>query len=163
MQGHTVASLTTLNRPGAWLLDYAFTIVRVLCNENQPSASDAVDSNACHTTILEWCFADILHTDHGSSPNNRGNQMETLAWLMLEADRPDLLLALAYCLVHTAHQDEGTETDSEPPDMQSLQQFLANMMAKGDAEEGAPAGVEGRAPPPRASPPAKAMPTRGPP
>ena len=96
MQGLTTAALTTLNRPGAWLLDYAYTLVCVLYGDIQPSARYSPVPNSCHLAILGRCFPDAVQVEHGSSLNNRGNQMEALAWLAFEADRPELVLAMAY-------------------------------------------------------------------
>ena len=53
-------------------------------------------ANACHETILQWCFPEAMRSAHGSSSNSRGNQMEALAWLALEADKLELIIALAF-------------------------------------------------------------------
>ena len=164
MQGHSDATLKPLSRPGAWLLDYCYTLISVLERRARDTAHYVAVANSTHKLVLQTCFPELAQDQTNSSPNNRGNQMETLAWLMLEADRPDLLLALAYRLFHTAHQEEGNDaSDSEPPDMGRLQQFLSDMMAKSDASGGTQARASGPSSLPRAPPPAKAMPTRGPP
>ena len=90
-----MASLSTLNRLGAWLLDYAYTVVMTLYQDHQPTAKYSMVANACHEEIIQWCFPEVMSCAHGSSLNNRGNQMEAMAWLALEADHPELILALA--------------------------------------------------------------------
>ena len=129
MQGHTVASLATLNRPGAWLLDYAYTVIRVLYREAQTSSSYSVIPNSAHLTLFQWCFEEHAASEHGSSSNNRGNQMELLGWLAVEADRPELVLAQAF---HSRKAERAAErsangyaTDSSedndlPPDQEQL-------------------------------------------
>ena len=96
MQGLTTAALTTLNRPGAWLLDYAYTVVSVIYGDVKPSVLFSPVPNSCHLELLERCFPDAAQSEHGCSRNNRGNQMEALGWLTYEADRSELVLAHAY-------------------------------------------------------------------
>ena len=164
MQGHTDASLRPLSRPGAWLLDYCHTLFCMVEHKTRDTVQYVPVANTSHREVLHACFPALAEDPTNSSLNNRGNQMETLAWLMLEADRTDLLLALAYWLFKDAHTEVGAgATDSEPPNLGRLQQFLNNMMAKGEAAGGTPTRAPGPSSPPRAAPAVKAMPTRGPP
>ena len=52
--------------------------------------------NATHLELLELCFPHAAQSDHGCSRNNRGNQMEAMSWLELEADHSELVLAQAF-------------------------------------------------------------------
>ena len=96
MQGLTTAALTTLNRPGAWLLDYVYTVICVIYGDIQPTVRYSPVPNASHLDLLSRCFPDAAQSEHGCSNNNRGNQMEAMGWLTYEADRSELVLAMAY-------------------------------------------------------------------
>ena len=96
MQGLTTAALGKLNRPGAWLLDYVYTVVSVIYGDTKPTAQYTPVPNATHLELLELCFPHAAQSEHGCSRNNRGNQMEALSWLALEADYSELILAQAF-------------------------------------------------------------------
>ena len=96
--------LKLINTPGAWLLDTLFTMQLILFGDiiADSKLSYRAVGNATHKELLHLCRMDSI-TDpdgsgapFGSSDNNRGNQTEHLAWLALEADRCDILLAMAY-------------------------------------------------------------------
>ena len=99
------AVLKVINLPGAWLLDTIYTQELILCGNIMPTDKlqfKAV-SNWTHKTMLSRCGLDphmAAHhgdqTNYGSSDNNRGNQSEHIAWLALEADRCDIVVAMAY-------------------------------------------------------------------
>ena len=163
MQGHTDASLRPLSRPGAWLLDYCHTIFCKVEHTTRDTAQFVPVSNASHREVLHACFPALAEDPTNSSPNNRGNQMESLAWLMLEADRTDLLLALAYWLFMDTHVTEAAgPVDTQPPTLSILQQFLQSNMARGEAAGGTSSRAPGPSSPPKTAPAVKAMPTRGP-
>ena len=92
------AQLAKLCVPGAWLLDTTFTLVQVMRGKARPSCAFVAVANTAHIVLLDFCFADLMGGTEGGASGNRGNQVEALAWLTLEADRTDLLLAMAYHL-----------------------------------------------------------------
>ena len=96
MQGLTTTSLGKLTRPGAWLLDYVYTAVGVICGDTKPTVTYTAVLNSIHRELLELCFPDVANTSHASSDNNRGNQMEALCWILFEANLAELILAQAY-------------------------------------------------------------------
>ena len=96
MQALNTTSLGRLTRPGAWLLDYVYTAIGVIYGDTKPSVTYTAVLNATHRELLELCFLDVARTSHASSNNNRGNQMEALCWILLEANLPELILAQAY-------------------------------------------------------------------
>ena len=96
MQGLTTAALGKLTRPGAWLLDYVYTVISVIYGDAKPSVLFTPVPNATHLELLELCFPHAAQSDHGCSRNNRGNQMEAMSWLEFEADHSELVLAQAF-------------------------------------------------------------------
>ena len=87
-----------------WLCCYPQFTQLILAGDILPDSklSYRAVGNSTHKELLRLCRMDAI-TDpdgtgapFGSSDNNRGNQTEHLAWLALEADRCDILLAMAY-------------------------------------------------------------------
>ena len=70
-------------------------------------------SNYTHKEMLRQCQLENFmagpnggDTQYGSSDNNRGNQVEHIAWLALEADRCDIVVAMAH---HARRIERGTD------------------------------------------------------
>ena len=97
--------LRVINTPGAWLLDTMYTLQLILWGDiavNHRLCFRAV-SNYTHKEMLTQCKLDEYmmgpyggDAQYGSSDNNRGNQVEHVAWLALEADRCDVIVAMAH-------------------------------------------------------------------
>ena len=96
--GITKELLKKLCVPGAWLLDTVHTLVNAMHGRIQPTCQYKAVSNAALGELFAYCFPDMAMAQTGASQNNRGNQIEALAWLVMEMDRTDLLLAMAFHL-----------------------------------------------------------------
>ena len=89
--------LMRLTRPGAWLLDTVFTMLLILAKEvpckRLPDLQYDVVPNKKLAALADRVFPPATEP---RSLNNIGNSVEHLAWLLLEADRCDIILALAW-------------------------------------------------------------------
>ena len=103
MEGYTTRHLRTVCTPGAWLLDTVYTLVQAMHGRIQPNCQYVAVLNDVHLDLFSCCFPEMAREETGSSLNNRGNQVEALAWLVVEMDRVDLLLAMAYHLDVWSH------------------------------------------------------------
>ena len=88
--------LRVVNRPGAYLLDTVYTMVLILCGHltrrrRQNLQYEAVPNQNLHAVAVEVFPEEII----GRNLNYVGNSVESLAWLLLEADRCDMVVALA--------------------------------------------------------------------
>ena len=102
-----MAELKESNRPGAWLLDIVNTVVGVLNKSiKRPlhRLQYEVLSNR-ELTALMWELSRLRLDSQeqgrecgtqGWSMVNIGNQVEHLAWIALELDRPEIIIALAW-------------------------------------------------------------------
>ena len=98
-------TLRFINTPGAWLLDTIYTMRRVIYGDIVAvhKLSYRVVGNGVLKELLKQCrLGEFMASAHGGdrhygdSENNRGNQAEHLAWLALEADRCDIIIAMAH-------------------------------------------------------------------
>lgn len=97
-------ALKDLSRPGAWLLDVTYTMVTVLYGEKAPKKTRSgyrVVSNEQLRWLMDVCDVPAtLEMDQDASyrtnKSHRGNVAECLAWCALEADQPQLVLAMAW-------------------------------------------------------------------
>ena len=96
------------------MLDTTFTLVQVMRGKARPSCAFVAVANTAHMVLLDFCFTDRLGGTEGGAPGNRGNQTEAIAWLTLEADRSDLLLAMAYHLDLWSEWPHGEDLDPRP-------------------------------------------------
>ena len=96
--GYTVGSLRKTCVPGAWLLDTVHTLVNAMHGRVQSYCQYMPVSNAALGELFNCCFPSQARDGTGASQNNRGNQIEALAWLVMEMNRMDLLLAMAFHL-----------------------------------------------------------------
>ena len=110
------AVLKVVNLPGAWLLDTIYTQQLILCGHlvSTDKLQLKAVSNWTHKMMLGRCGLEPHmvapygeQSNYGSSDNNRGNQSEHIAWLALEADRCDIVVAMAY---------HASKIEHEPPD-----------------------------------------------
>ena len=91
--------LAQIGRPGAWLLDCIHTEQLALLD---PASYRNVTYTVLSNTELMTLFVAVLpHCPSQDdwpqrNKNYRGNQLEYLAWLALEDDKPELILALAW-------------------------------------------------------------------
>ena len=98
------ATLQVINRPGAWLLDCIHTQqvalqsarplhvhYLVTVNKHLKGLMQRLRERTPVGTITSW-----RGSGYGASCNNVGNQLEYLAWLALENDKPERILALAW-------------------------------------------------------------------
>ena len=116
MHGLTTDALVKIARPGAWLLDYIHTAVGVLLGGFKPSVIYTAVLNQTHLELLEVCFPDAAISAPGCSLNNRGNQMEGMCWLHVEADHPEMALAQAYHSYRRARTAQLAEAGATDPD-----------------------------------------------
>ena len=96
--GFTKEQLRKLCVPGAWLLDTVHTLVQAMHGRIHPSCQYVPVANGTLCELFNCCFPSVARVGNGASLNNRGNQVEALAWLVMEMDRMDLLLAMAFHL-----------------------------------------------------------------
>ena len=96
--GFTKEHLRKVCVPGAWLLDTVHTLVQAMHGRIQPNCQYVAVSNEALCELFNCCFPSVARAGMGASLNNRGNQVEALAWLVMEMDRMDLLLAMAFHL-----------------------------------------------------------------
>ena len=97
-------ALRDLSRPGAWLLDVTYTMVKVLCGYRAPKSTRLgyrVVSNEALRWLMDACAVPAtMEADQDESYRtnkmHRGNVAECLAWCALEADQPQLVLAMAW-------------------------------------------------------------------
>ena len=93
----TNEDLRLLSRPGAWLLDYTYTIQYVLHGDvtrKFTKRSYMAVPNGVLAHIARFCFADC---QRGCKKEERlGYEIEHAAWLALEADECCLVVALAW-------------------------------------------------------------------
>ena len=98
-------TLKFINTPGAWLLDTMYTMQLVMCGDiiADHKLVYRVVGNCILKEMLSQCRLEAFMTaayggdpQYGASDNNRGNQAEHLAWLALEADRCDIIVAMAH-------------------------------------------------------------------
>ena len=117
-QGIDLKTLTKVNTPGAWLLDTVYTILMILVKKIKQNPSYTVVLNDYHVELLHRCNIDKIPSPFGEGPwkdknsNNRGNVTEYLAWLALEQDRCDILVAMVhhYDLMEPYMTSRGTES-----------------------------------------------------
>ena len=115
MKDISTTALGRLNRPGAWLLDYVYTVMGVLFGVTRTTAKYTAVLNATHRAVMERCFPDVANTSHANSDNNRGNQMEALCWELFESGLAELILAQAFHSLRLARAAKCAETGSPPP------------------------------------------------
>ena len=95
--GMSCSALRVLNRPGAWLLDTVHTAQMVLDGSVPQAAIYRVLTNVQLSKLMFYVFASRMRDmSHGANPNNCGNRMEHMCWLLLEQDQCGLILGLAY-------------------------------------------------------------------
>ena len=96
-QQFTANQLRVLTRPGAYLLDTTFTMILILKQKisakRLPNLKYEVVSNRALAAVAREVFP---AADSPRSLNYIGNSVESMAWLLLEADRCDMILAVAY-------------------------------------------------------------------
>ena len=117
--------LKLINTPGAWLLDTLFTMQLILFGDTRSTHKLVYRAvgNYTHKEMLARCgltpdgtAAHGYQSHYGSSFNNRGNQSEYLAWLALEADRCDIVLAMALHARNIQHElDSHSSHDGDTP------------------------------------------------
>ena len=90
--GMDAEKLKQINTPGAWLMDIMYTVRNVLTKKVKPKASYTPVGNHYHILLMDEC--EIHGPWKDRNYNNRGNVMEYLAWLALEQDRCDMLVAM---------------------------------------------------------------------
>ena len=98
-------ALRDLSRPGAWLLDVTYTMVKVLCGGRVPTSTTRLGYRVVSNESLRWLLdacavPATMEADRDESYRtnkmHRGNVAECLAWCALEADQPQLVLAMAW-------------------------------------------------------------------
>ena len=96
-------ALRDLSRPGAWLLDVTYTMVKALCGDRAPKSTRLgyrVVSNEALRWLMDACGVPATmetdqHESYRTNKMHRGNVVECLAWCALEADQPQLVVAMA--------------------------------------------------------------------
>ena len=95
--------LQQLNRPGEWLLDCVPTVCAVLRGAlvaRRRLKYQVLDNRSLAALMRELRIHHSPRASTSSSPADSavhlGNQVEHLAWLALEADKPELILALSW-------------------------------------------------------------------
>ena len=92
--------LQVVNRPGAWLLDTVYTMQLILFGElpekRLPRLQYDVISNRLLRSLADRIFPSEPEGGLIRSANNVGNSVESHVWLLLELDRCDMILALAW-------------------------------------------------------------------
>ena len=95
----TADKLNVVNRPGAWLLDCLHTQqLAILDPERHRNVDYLVVSNAAlselHEQLVPHMFTPNMQRPPVRGLNYRGNQFEYLVWLALEAEKPQIALAI---------------------------------------------------------------------
>ena len=86
-----------------------FTLVQVMRDKAKQNCAFVAVANTAHVELLNFCFPELRDGLEGGAPGNRGNQVEAIAWLTLESDRPDLLLAMAFHLDLWSDWPQGSD------------------------------------------------------
>ena len=89
--------LKELNRPGAWLLDAVYTMQGILAGEYTSKRLNRMKYDVCSNVKLAALANKVFQAPTSPhSLNNVGNNVEHLAWQLLEADRCDILIAVVW-------------------------------------------------------------------
>ena len=89
--------LRVVNRPGAYLLDTMYTMLLILSGHIKDKRRATLKYEVVPNPTLRAVAMEVFPAGASSrSLNYIGNSVESLAWLLLEADRCDMVLALAF-------------------------------------------------------------------
>ena len=87
--------LKIVNRPGAWVLDCITTAMIALEDSKYDAITFTVATNKSLIRLFHLLDA-YFKIRHVRGAGYRGNQLEYTAWLALERDLPELILAIAW-------------------------------------------------------------------